>query len=156
MKKEITNSAGFVGDGLPTQVASLSFLKKTSIQNERGVKMEIRRMIFSPCWCHRIQLCYLDLIKTSKYFKLIASEIQNIIIFIIMPEGIQNIGSLCPDLISTRWIFMYESLIFIKEKKEQICGYFSTIKKDFDFNKVDMMLNFVISVKISYFIIFSK
>lgn len=146
-KKEITNSAGFVGDGLPTQVASLSFLKKTSIQNQRGAKREIRRMIYSPCWCHRIQLCYLDLIKTSQYFKLVSNEIQNAIIFIRKPEAVQIICSVCPELISTRWLFMYESLIFIKEKKDLILEYFATIKKEFDFNKVDMMINVLYPLK---------
>ena len=110
--------SAFIGDGLPCQVHALngrhheSFQKVTNLPDKQW-----QRIIFSPCWVHRVQLVYKHIYKTDKAeggeFSANIDRIHQIASRLRKWDARRQMGRVCPSPIETRWLYCFDISQFI-------------------------------------------
>ena len=106
--------AGVITDQLPAQTRGLHNII------EKSTNRLISSIIIIPCFCHLMNLVLSTAIKQSQSMQNLITEIQFITIQLRNTKVSRWLGRLCPRLINTRWIYVYDSLKFILENKEEI------------------------------------
>lgn len=131
--------ACFVGDGLPAQVNALDPSKATSFQQtfhtNRLVQPSFRRVMFFPCWIHRVQLVFKHLYVKSKRddtrFSKIVDNLHELASRLRKSDAAAAIGALCPAPIETRWLFSYDIARFVWERIQAIREFLGVQAQDY-------------------------
>ena len=133
--------ACFVGDGLPAQVNALDSMKPTSFQRsfrleQLGGIAEFRKVMFFPCWIHRIQLVFKHVYANSKqegtYFHQLVDNLHLLASRLRKPDVSRILGLVCPAPIETRWLFSYDVARFVWNHIHKIREVLGTESKTFD------------------------
>ena len=126
--------ACFVGDGLQAQINALDSTLSTSFQKSYTKSElrynEFRKIMFFPCWIHRIQLVYRHVDARSKrdetFFHETVKLMHRLATRLRKTDAQKAIGSLCPAPIETRWLFSYDIAVFIQEHRTTIRDFLSS------------------------------
>lgn len=110
----------FVGDGLPCQVHALNGRHVECFQKRRNLpNPQWQRIIFSPCWVHRVQLVYKHVYKKSQRdgtrFAGVIDALHQIASKLRKPDGRKALGRVCPAPVETRWLYIYDVAKYIYE-----------------------------------------
>ena len=120
------NISVIICDGCLAQKKALSETWKYSVL--RTAKEEfMKKLIFIPCLCHRIQNAFSNAISKNEELNEISDHIHHLSEIFIEKES--EIGSKCPQHISTRWIYDYDICNFIKKHYEK-CKIITPIRDE--------------------------
>ena len=109
----------FVGDGLLAQVEGLNPKSKESFQHRNGIGI-FSKILFSPCFNHRIQNSFKKTYREQKVFKDIVNKVHKLAIFLRKPSQVKILKKVCLEPIITRWQYIFNICIFIKKNIENI------------------------------------
>lgn len=118
----------FVGDGLLSQVHALNGRHDECFQKLKTLPdPQWKRIIFSPCWVHRVQLTYRHIYKQSKDaktdfaalidgFHVLASRLRKY-------DARVDFARVCPAPVETRWLYIFDVAEFVFKLRHAICDF---------------------------------
>lgn len=109
----------FIGDGLRAQTAGLDPKSGESFQHRNGIG-DFSKILFSPCFNHRIQNSFKKTYREMKLFRDIVKKINIVAIFLRKPAQVKILKRVCPEPIVTRWQYIFNICIFIEKNLEKI------------------------------------
>jgi hypothetical protein len=93
-----------VGDNLPAQVSALAHWSKKSRLKKKGCDPVLKRMLYSPCLCHFLQLIVGDLISGFEHLQE-WEQLLHAMIAAANSRTVQNVcKARCPQTVRTRWL----------------------------------------------------
>ena len=132
----------FVGDGLRAQTAGLDPKSTESFQHRTGIG-DFSKILFSPCYNHRIQNSFQKTYREMKLFRNIVNKVNNLAIFLRKPAQVKVLKKICPEPIVTRWQYIFNICTFLEKN-------LVTIKKIIDqqeFHKYDIDFDLTFFIK---------
>lgn len=146
----------FIGDGLRAQVSGFDPESNDSYHHRTGVG-DLSKIMFSPCYNHRIQNSFKKTYRENILFKKMVNKVNKIAIFLRKPPQVKILKKICPEPIVTRWQYIFNICIFIQDNIECINRIISLQEShlyeiDFDF---EFFLNVLHPLR-SATIVFSK
>ena len=109
----------FIGDGLKAQVAGLNPLSENSFQKRNGIG-NLSKILFSPCYNHRLQNAFKKTYREMKDFRDIVNKVNKLAIFLRKPSQIKILKKICPEPIITRWQYIFNICVFLQQNLERI------------------------------------
>lgn len=109
----------FIGDGLRAQVAGLNPMSSESFQKRRGIG-NLSKILFSPCFNHRLQNAFKKTYREMKYFRDVVNKVNKLAIYLRKPSQIKVLKKICPEPITTRWQYIFNICIFLQQNIECI------------------------------------
>ena len=106
--------ASVIIDQLPAQVNGITLCINSSSN------ILIKSIIIVPCVCHLTSLMFSAAIRENALISDIIKEIESFTTKIRKKKIEKYIGSLCPKIIKTRWLYVTESLNFILKKQAEL------------------------------------
>lgn len=104
-------------DSLTAQVRGL----KTFFQTNEDPFIQILYRV--PCFAHMINLVFKDLVKCSPLLSETINLVFAIVKLIRKPDTIKFIGTKCPTISKTRWLYIADILLFLLAKRDKINDY---------------------------------
>ena len=104
------NIASCICDGNKAQKKAFSFEWGSSLRYKDDW---LKRIIFLPCLCHRVDNAYKYHASHDDTLKAIVKKIKGYPS--ILNQHIEEIGAKCPLAVSTRWVYDYDVINFIKK-----------------------------------------
>ena len=104
-------------DQLPAQIKGLNLFIESS--NSTAIKS----IIIVPCICHLTSLMLSTSIHTNARINEIVKEIEQFTVTIRKPSVVKYLGSKCPKIIPTRWLYIVENLNYILNHQEELNIY---------------------------------
>lgn len=116
-------------DSLPAQVKGWKTFLETSTDPM------IKAIYRIPCFGHMLNLVYKDIVRESELLCQTISIILSIVQIIRKPQAIDFIGSKCPTVSKTRWLYIVDILLFLLDKRDKINNYLQIQSSDKDDEK---------------------
>ena len=107
----------FIGDGLQAQVNALSGMHADSLQNRTP---EFRAVFFMPCFLHKINLIVPHSVSKYKWFAEVVREYHQLTILLRKQAARSELKQLCPLLVKTRWVYLYDVVAFLVKHEAAI------------------------------------
>lgn len=117
--------SNFVGDGLKCQVNALNGMHPKCIQNKKEIRdnPNFSRIGFSPCIIHRIQLSIIHTERNNVTFSEALRCIKELSLEFRRYAAYTYIGTICPEPIATRWLFMFDIAVWLKVHRQECRRY---------------------------------
>ncbi|KAK8839985.1 hypothetical protein M9Y10_031270 [Tritrichomonas musculus] len=90
----------FIGDGLRAQVSGFDPESNDSYHHRTGVG-DLSKIMFSPCYNHRIQNSFKKTYRENILFKKMVNKVNKIAIFLRKPPQVKILKKICPEPIVT-------------------------------------------------------
>ena len=97
-------------DNLPAQVGGVKGFLNSPDKN-------IQAILHVPCLAHMCNLIFIQCYKKLEVMKDIVNHTNFLINLLRKPKYSEVMGQLCPKYIQTRWLFIYDSLLYIMENR---------------------------------------
>lgn len=133
----------FIGDGLRAQVAGLDPESSEAFQHKKGIG-NFSKIMFSPCFNHRLQNSFKKTYREMKLFKNIVNNINKLAIFLRKPAQVKTLKKICPEPIVTRWQYIFNICIFLSQNIECIKDIISS--QETETYNIDFDLDFFIKI----------
>jgi hypothetical protein len=108
------NLCGFVGDCLPAQIAGLAHYHKAGLCAQPEFAS---RCIFSPCYNHILNHAFLDAIIQDDGISHLMESLSDLLVILRKPWPKICLSCNVPQLVSTRWIYAYDILLWICKRE---------------------------------------
>lgn len=117
----------------------------------------IRSIIHIPCFAHMTNLVFVNLLSLPQ-FKSQVNEILELTNILRKKEAVQNIGLKCPSISKTRWLYLFDILLFILQNQEKINIYISTLNLNIEqsHKNFEILFKALLPLKIFCLIVESK
>jgi hypothetical protein len=134
------NISAITCDGASYQVTALNFEDPDSIQRKNFETEHLRKLLFVPCLCHRLNNAYRSLFRTSDLFKATITSLRDLGVVCRKPANCITLGAFCPTFIQTRWIYDQRILDFILKHEEKITE-FADIPWRYEFHQFQELID---------------
>ena len=100
-------------DNLPAQQSGL----KSFLNSDNRM---IRSIEHIPCLSHMINLVFIHSLRQSLEINALINSLSDFVTLLRKEDAVRQIGKLCPKPIQTRWLYIYEPLLFIYQNRNTI------------------------------------
>ena len=105
----------FITDGLPAQVSGLSMLFE-----DNPALVGVAQI---HCLAHLTNLVFVHSKRQSQYLNAIVSEISTLVALLRTPVVAEELGEKCPSLCPTRWLYLYDVLLWICLREDKLNAF---------------------------------
>lgn len=133
--------SAIIVDNLKSQTNGLEFMKETS---ENPL---IKNIYIVHCFCHLISLVFVNVLEHNSHLGKLVNSIKALVSILRKSSSKTFIGKLCPTIVETRWLYLYEILTFFAQFENDIKTILISINEDEILSQLPEILELINIIK---------
>ena len=106
--------SAIIVDNLRCQTKGLEIIK-TASENPL-----VKSVFIVHCFCHMTSLVFVNVLNHNMHLNNLVNSIKSIVTILRKNTSTAFIGKKCPSIVETRWLYIYDILIFIQRFKNEV------------------------------------